>query len=347
MNRNALARIYDKDILSLILLKQNSKDVNKNTLGNALKQTLLLSTWLLFLSFLFASSSVRASEASLEQQEIDKAVTSLIQAVEQHYLHDETREKIVAHLATALENGAFNGYFPFSRLKNKLESMLFLVSKDSSFRVIPRAGLSDNSETSEIIFPGAIQTQLLENDIGYLAIDGDFINDDWQTEISKAMQFLSDSKALIIDLRTAGLTSIPFSQYFLSHFIPIDESLATLIFGDGKTSPILSISVANPLKNDIPLYIVTSPFVAGSWEFVANALKQNKQATIVGMPTMGLGFMTSTIPLSEHMSLVMAYAAFHHTDVNDSWVDSGVEPDIHSDSKNAMDVTLEIVNSAL
>lgn len=316
-------------------------------MGNALKRTIFLSTWLLLVNLLFTALPVQASEESLEQQEIDKAVTSLIRAVDQHYLYDDKREKIVRHMTKALESGEFNGHFSFSRLKNKLESMLFSVSKDSSFRIISRAGLSDNSETSDIIFPGAIQTQLLENDIGYLAIDGDFISDNWQTEISNAMAFLSDSKALIIDLRTAGLTSLPFSQYFLSHFIPTDQSFATLTFGHGKASQIRSTSVANPLKSDIPLYIVTSPFVAGSWEFVSYTLKQNKKATIVGMPTMGLGFMTSTTPLSEHMSLVMAYAAFHHADINESWKDSGVEPDIYSESKNAIDVTLEIVNSSL
>lgn len=326
---------------------RNSKDVNKNTLGHTLKQTLLLSFWLILINMLITPLLVQASEESLEQQEIDKAVASLIRAVDQHYLYDEKREKIVEYLATALENGEFDGHFSFSRLKNKLESMLFSVSKDSSFRIISRAGLSDDSETSDIILPGAIQTQLIENDIGYLAIDGDFISDSWQTEISNAMAFLSESKALIIDLRTAGLTSLPFSQYFLSHFIPTDQSFATLTFGHGKTSPIRSKSVANPLKSDIPLYIVTSPFVAGSWEFVSYTLKQNKKATIVGMPTMGLGFMTSTTPLSQHMSLIMAYAAFHHADINESWKDSGVEPDIHSESKNAIDVTLEIVNSAL
>ena len=306
-----------------------------------------LKPWLLILNLVFINLSAWADDEPLEQQEVTEAVNNLIGKIEQDYLLDEKRGQIVEYLTMALNRGEFNGHFPFPRLKMKLESMLISVSNDSNFEIHWRSGLTSSMEAPDIFFPGAIQTQLLDRDIGYLAIDGDFLNDSWRRDIDDAIEFLSDSKALIIDLRSAGLTSMSFSQYVLSYFIPVGQPLSNLTFGHSKTAPIVSVGTENPVNSDVPVFIVTSPFVAGSWEFVAYTLKHAKRATIVGMPTMGLGYMTTTTKLSEHLSLVMAYAEFQHPETNESWKDIGVLPDVESNADDAMEVTLELVNDAI
>lgn len=294
-------------------------------------------------SLLCVQLSVSAADRPLKQQEINEAITHLISAVERDYLHTEKRPQITERLAEALKSGEFDGRFEFGRLKIKLESMLLDVSDDASFELRWHSGFSGSAHSTEGGLPGALQVQHIEENIGYLAIDGDFSEDSWQHAIDKAFTTLSESKALIIDLRTAGLSTLSFSQYFLSHFIPAGQPISNITFGDQKTIPLLSNNVKNAISDDIPVYVLTSPFVAGTWEFVAHTLQQENRATIVGMPTIGLTTTTTTVELSEHLSIVMAYAELLHPATDSNWRKEGVMPDIFCDAKDAMNVTLELV----
>lgn len=287
-----------------------------------------------------------ANEPLLAKQEVHDAVTQLISAVKQEYIRDDARHDTVELLNNALQRGDFNGPFSFGRLKIKLESMLYSISQDSNFELHWQSGLNGTAMAGEVL-PGALQTQMLEGDIGYLAVDGDLLDEQWQAEIDKAMAFLAGSKAIVIDLRSAGMTSLPVSQQFLSHFMPVGKPLSMVTFAHNNRTPLLAEKVTNPVDRDKPLFIVTSPFIAGSWEFVAFTLQQADRATIVGMPTIGLGYMTTVKKLSEHLSMVMAYAELQHPQTGDSWKSSGVIPDVQTDADQAMFVALELATEAL
>jgi len=114
-----------------------------------------------------------------------------------------------------------------------------------------------------------------------------------------------------------------------------------------QSTPLLAQLVASPVSTDKPVFIVTSPFIAGSWEFVAFTLQQADRATIVGMPTLGLGYMTTVEQLSEHLSMVMAYAELQHPQTGDSWKNSGVIPDVQTDADQAMSLALKLATEAL
>ncbi|MDG6097003.1 hypothetical protein EXU34_06060 [Alteromonas sp. ZYF713] len=290
--------------------------------------------------------ALAADEPLLSEQEVQGAVTQLIAVVEKDYIRDDARQDTIELLNHALQRGELNGSVAFGRLKIKLESMLYSVSQDSNFELHWQSGLSGTSMAADEL-PGALQTQMLDGDIGYLAVDGDLFDEQWRAEMDKAMAFLADSKAIVIDLRSAGMSSLPLSQHFLSHFMPVGQPLSMVTFAHQQRIPLLAQPVASPVGSDKPLFIVTSPFIAGSWEFVAFTLQQADRATIVGMPTIGLGYMTTVEKLSEHLSMVMAYAELQHPQTGDSWKNSGVTPDVHTDADQAMSVALKLARVAL
>ena len=89
--------------------------------------------------------------------------------------------------------------------------------------------------------------------------------------------------------------------------------------------------------------VVTSPFVAGPWEFVAYTLQQAGRATIVGQQTIGLSFMTVINTLSKHLSIEMANAQIINPHTLGNWQDEGVIPDINSDARDAVAETLLMI----
>lgn len=309
-----------------------------------LAKRILLLVFILHLDGL--TSAFGADEPLLSEQEVQSAVAQLIAVVEKEYIRDDARQDTVELLNNALLRGELNGPFSFGRLKIKLESMLYSVSQDSNFELHWQSGLS-GTEMGTDELPGALQTQMLEGEIGYLAVDGDLFDEQWQAEVDKAMAFLSDSQAIVIDLRSAGMSSLPLSQHVLSYFMPVGQPLSMVTLAHQQRTPLLAQQVASPVPGDTPLFIVTSPFIAGSWEFVAFTLQQADRATIVGMPTIGLGYMTTVEKLSEHLSLVMAYAELQHPQTGGSWKNSGVIPDVQTDADQAMSVALKLARVAL
>ncbi|MFC3092838.1 S41 family peptidase [Alteromonas sediminis] len=307
----------------------------------------VLVTILILMSLLGNTEAADVREKPLSQQEITTAVKNLISLIEQDYIHENLSEKAVTVLSAALNRGEFNGYFPYRRFKIKLESMLFEVTRDSNFELRFRSGLSKTNVTADEIIPGAIHTMMLDNNIGYLAVDGDLIDDFWQTELDFAMTALSDSRALVIDVRDAGLSTLAFSQHILSYFLPPSQFLSKVSLAHQEHIELRSKEIENPINQNVEVYIVTSPFVAGAWEFIAYTLQQAGRATIVGKPTIGLGFMTVTKPLSEQLSIKMAYAKMINPKTQTDWQEEGVVPDVQCGAEEAIAATLSLISQTI
>ena len=301
--------------------------------------TLLLVFTLLF-KHVHASSLIPGEEQILDQQEIVTAVTGLIDAIDQQYLFETKRQRITTQLTQALSNGEFDGHFSFGRFKRKMEAMLVAVSHDSNFELQWRSGLTGDS--SGDLLPGSVSWQKLPGDIGYISIEGDLVAKGWQKDIDRAFAASVDSRALIIDVRKAGLSSLALSHHVLSQFMPAGQPLSVITFARQSTEQMVSNGSPQAFPPALPIFIITSPFVAGPWEFVAYTLKHAERATIVGTPTMGVGYLTTTIVLSEHVKLVMANAELRHPKTDESWQGWGVLPTIYAEADRAMDVALKL-----
>lgn len=290
-------------------------------------------------------TAAQSEELLIKQSEVSEAITQLIDTINQDYLHNASRDKLVAHLSDAAKQGEFNGRFDFGRLKRKLEAMLFAISRDSNFEIHWRGGLEDQGNADFTPFPGTIQTEMVEPKIGYLAIDGDLIYSDSATQLDSAMASLEHANALIIDLRTAGHIDLLTAKRVISYFIPPQQTIANLWLAHRTPTPILSEQSAINVNQNTDIYIVTSAHVSGAWEFVAYTLQQANRAKIVGASTMGVGDMTTHTHLSQHLSLKMTYATLTHPKTGANWQDQGVLPDIEYTSGEAVEHVLTLLRA--
>lgn len=323
-----------------------------NTLPGMLLITLRhFPTLLIYFAFLFtsifASFCVTAEDELLSQQEVVKALNNLVVSVDKDYLHEKHREKITEQITTSLNQGDFDGHYQFHRFKRKLESLLYASSHDANFEVTWRSGSENLSNAPDRVFPSTIETQLLESNIGYLGIDGDLFNEHAKSDIDNAVAYLSSATAIVIDLRSAGYVDLDVAKQFLSYFVPTGKPLATLTLAHNNTSLLAVSNTDFKMGEKVPIFVVTSPFVAGSWEFVAYTLQQTSKATVVGTRTMGLSYLSATTQLSEHINLVMTYGDLRHPFTQESWKDEGVIPDIPCEATDAVTAAFELVEKRL
>ncbi|WP_334064228.1 S41 family peptidase [Alteromonas genovensis] len=298
-----------------------------------------------------------ADDELLSQQEVVKALNNLVVSVDKDYLHEKHREKMTEQITTSLNQGDFDGYYQFHRFKRKLESLLYASSHDANFEITWRSESENLGNAPDRVFPSTIETQLLESNIGYLGIDGDLIggylidgapiDEHVLSDIDNAVAYLSSATALIIDLRSAGYVDLDVAKQFLSYFVPTGKPLATLTLAHNNTSLLVASDTGFKMGEKVPIFVVTSPFVAGSWEFVAYTLQQTSKATVVGTRTMGLSYLSTTTPLSEHINLVMTYGDLRHPFTQESWKDEGVIPDIPCDATDAVTAAFELVEKRL
>ncbi|APE06652.1 hypothetical protein BM528_13475 [Alteromonas sp. RW2A1] len=308
--------------------------------------TLLIYFAFLFTS-IFASFCVTAEDELLSQQEVVKALNNLVVSVDKDYLHEKHREKMTEKLTTSLNQGDFDGHYQFHRFKRKLESLLYASSHDANFEITWRSGSENLGKAPDRVFPSTIETQLLESNIGYLGIDGDLFNEHAKSDIDSAVAYLSSATAIVIDLRSAGYVDLDVAKQFLSYFVPTGKPLATLTLAHNNTSLLVASDTRFKMGENVPIFVATSPFVAGSWEFVAFTLQQTSKATVVGTRTMGLSYLSATKPLSEHINLVMTYGDLRHPFTQESWKGEGVIPDIPCEATDAVTAALELAEKRL
>lgn len=323
-----------------------------NTLPGMLLITLRhFPTLLIYFAFLFtsifASFCVTADDELLSQQEVVKALNNLVVSVDKDYLHEKHREKMTEQITTSLNQGDFDGHYQFHRFKRKLESLLYASSHDANFEITWRSGSESLTNAPDRVFPSTIETQLLESNIGYLGIDGDLFNEHAKSDVDNAVAYLSSATAIVIDLRSAGYVDLDVAKQFLSYFVPTGKPLATLTLAQNNTSLLVASDTGFKMGEKVPIFVVTSPFVAGSWEFVAYTLQQTSKATVVGTRTMGLSYLSATTPLSEHINLVMTYGDLRHPSTQESWKDEGVIPDIPCEATDAVTAAFELVEKRL
>ena len=158
----------------------------------------------------------------------------------------------------------------------------------------------------KIDFSTIIQAQILPNNIGYLKIDG-FSGDDMAALLTRTMNLLSHTKALIIDVRENGggnqsgnqilswLTKTPIVRYHSNLRVSdllLDERGSILLNAEYNEGDEFTPFLPNMVQPEATTYqgkvfALTSSYCFSACDTFVSALKENKLATIVGEGTGG------------------------------------------------------------
>ncbi|MCW8107849.1 hypothetical protein OPS25_04975 [Alteromonas ponticola] len=224
--------------------------------------------------FTFTAHAALAThtEPMLSRSEIREIVCNTINFLEHEYLFPEQASGASEELLRILESSEIHQASPFGMFKQKFEHTLINTTSDTGFELTLREQYNPLDTNIGKQQEYVIQTEKLAKEIGYIRLHGDFLYSTSMREFDSAMTHLATSKALIIDLREAGLGTLPIATHILRFILKPNMVLAHVYLNPGA-SPALILSPADsppsPAFFAKPVFILHSNFVAGPWEFLS------------------------------------------------------------------------------
>lgn len=178
--------------------------------------------------------------------------------------------------------------------------LLLKGKKNSSVRVTFRRG--DKENEVELIRgeekPKAVPLyQMLENDIGYIALDR--FSRGAAKEVEFALKFLliDEAKGLIIDLRNNPGGLLQEAVDVVNLFVPRNQ-LVVSTRSNIEQYNTKFFTQKQPISEDIPLIVLINERSASASEIVAGALQDLDRAVILGNRSFGKGLVQRPKPLA-------------------------------------------------
>lgn len=199
--------------------------------------------------------------------------------------------------------------------------------------LINRSDLKEPKEFKikrEVITIKSVQWEMKDN-IGIMKIT-QFADDTKDLTIQAADELLKKNpKAIILDLRNnpGGYleTSIDVASLFMDRGVVVKEQ-----YKDGRKEE-LKTTLDGKLKN-LPVFVLVNEGSASASEIVAGALKDSRNATLIGRKTFGKGSVQELENLSSGSALKITVAKW--LTPKDKTIDKeGIKPDIEIDLTDA------------
>ncbi|MEZ4594521.1 MAG: S41 family peptidase [Chloroflexota bacterium] len=150
--------------------------------------------------------------------------------------------------------------------------------------------------TPERIERVALEWEILDNDIGYIAQYTFTTNvpELFQEALTEIMA--ANPRAIIWDVRFNGGGSMVVAQEVLSNFVA-EGALFRVELKDGD--PTLFTATGDGMATDIPLYVLVNEFTFSAAETVAASIEELGRGTTVGSLTFGKGTVQNTVKLQD------------------------------------------------
>jgi hypothetical protein len=190
---------------------------------------------------------------------------------------------------------------------------------------------------------GFVKAERLAGNVGYLRLDAFAPPEEAAPRMAAAMSLLTDTGALIIDMRSNGGGWPATVGLLISYLFPADEELHLHdLYSrfDGVTHQYwTSIEVSGKRYLGKPVYVLTSTHTFSAAEGLAYDLQALKRATIVGEVTGGGAHPSLVEKLDTHFLLIVPNARVINPVTHTDWEGTGVKPDVAVPADRALDVS--------
>lgn len=282
------------------------------------------------------------------------ALQAIITAFEEQYVFPEMRPRIVQHLKDADRSGRYDTQ-DATEFAERITADLQKVSGDKHLWLsVDPAGYAaaisagDESAREQALWQraavrehhGLTEMKVLSGNVRYLRVSRfDWLNDQTGAAYDRAMSFLKDGDAVIIDLRGNGGGSHSAVRHLVSHFM--DGDVLEMTFLEGSKPPVQSRThehlPAGRLKG-MPLYVLIDLSSASAAEAFAYDVQQFKLGELVGGKTVGAANNNTLLPVAPQFILSLSYGRPVHPASNTNWEGVGVTPNVAADSTQALEV---------
>ncbi len=266
----------------------------------------------------------RAVAQNLGNAEIQSVVDSAIALITTSYVYDERKPQIVEHLRARLNAGHYYEFPTPDSLANRLTADMRSISTDMHLYVERAAQLprnpSDHDAWAErerinekVSNFGFTDARVLAGNVGYLRIV-EFMHPQRGYEAAaSAMRFLSNTEALVIDLRGNGGGYGGLMELVLSYFFdPAPTHISTTFTSDEEAPPTPTFTlpfVPGPRRVGQPLYVLVGPGTGSAAEFFAYTLQSFDKAIVVGERSAGAAHRNTYYELDHGLRISISTGA--------------------------------------
>lgn len=316
---------------------------------------------ILFLTLLTIQLSAQQKVAPLTRNEQRIVVDSIGSKLNTNYIFPEVAAKMSVKIESKLKKGAYKSALDPQEFATALTADLLAVSNDKHIRVmfapeqIAERGQTVSAEDSISFLNRRIsnmkrgnfgfkEVKIMAGNIGYLDLRS-FSDVAYAGETATAaMNFLSNTDAIIIDLRNNGggspaMIQLISSYLFESHPVHLNNfywrpsdlhsQTWTLPHVSGKRSP------------DTPVYVLTSGSTFSAAEEFSYNLKNLKRATLVGETTGGGAHPGGSVVATDRFMIWVPTGRAINPITNTNWEGTGVSPHIKAPAAEAFNIAYE------
>jgi C-terminal processing protease CtpA/Prc len=267
------------------------------------------------------------------------------------YIFPDRAEEAAAGIRKRLAAGEYEG-LDEAALGERLTAELFEVCRDKHLRVRVRdeslhAALTEAEleavwrEQQRLANYGIARVERLDGNVGYLDLRGVTGAGIGGRAIAAAMELVSQTHALIVDLRRNRGGSPDGVIFWTSYFFPDGDTHLNGIYdgATGRTRQYWSLAwLPGQRYLDRPVYVLTSDLTfSGGEEFCYN-LKAQRRATLIGEATRGGAHPTEVFPITPTFEITVPIARSVNPVTGGNWEGTGVEPDVAVPAAEAFDV---------
>lgn len=280
-------------------------------------------------------------------------IDSLLFKLESHYVYSGVAKKMADAIRNRDKTHAYDTISNGQVFAKTLTDDLHTVSGDGHLGVDYTATLippetPGEPPTQQVIDDfknrgasdnyGFRKIEILEGNIGYLKLNA-FWTGDWIKETAAgAMAFLSNTDALILDLRDNHGFAPDGVVLVESYFFTEETHMTDQINNEEHsvrqywTMPVVP---GNKLANK-KLYVLVSHDTFSAGEDFAYNMQAQKRATVIGETTGGGAHGTRPYRLNEHFSASIPFSYSVNPVTKTDWEGKGVQPDIKAPKEQAL-----------
>lgn len=320
---------------------------------------MLLAQTLIRLAFAAMTAALMATTASagrtpstapigpLTQATVAKTINGIVIELREAYVFSDKGAHTADTLEKSLKEGAYFGVTDPVRFVEQVTDQLRAITEDGHMRVIFGSPFANQPPSAAP--PGAgFEVKRLDGDIGYIRLARFVPPEVFDPAADEAMRKMSDTAALIIDMRDNGGGHPASVAYLVSFFLDPGKRvhINDLIWRNRGTSTFRTESFwssPTPLRYlGKPVYVLVGPKTYSAGEEFAYDLQVLKRASVVGTRTRGGANPGGLTDLGSNFFVVVPTGRAENPVTHTNWEGVGVLPDVRAEPEAAVTVALAL-----